>query len=331
MVLVEHVGRPGLHLGLQDSEPNRLRLQRLSAFALHLQPCVHGLELLAPDIHEALARALIEGLVGAEQSPVRVVLHSLHEEVRDPQPIKEVPRTLLFLAVVLPELQEVQYVRVPGLQVHGKGPLPLAAPLVHIARSLVEVPQHGHEAVGVAVGAADVGPPGPDVGDRHADAACGLGDQRALLQGVVDALDAVVLHLQQKARGHLGGRRPGVEERGRGVREELPGHQVIGLQRCRKVPSMNAAGSPHDQVLRTLNDLPMHPQQVGLLQGLEAEIVVAQIPLVVHSRIQLLCIRLHELPNVLGQQGSGAALLVRVLVQHLARLIEGVRGVLVKV
>ena len=47
-----------------------------------------------------------------------------------------------------------------------------------------------------AVGAADVGPPGAHVRHRHADAPGTLGDQGTALQGVVDALDAVGLHLK---------------------------------------------------------------------------------------------------------------------------------------
>ena len=37
--------------------------------------------------------------------------------------------------------------------------------LIHIPGRLVEVPQHRHQAVAVAVGAADVGATGADVGD----------------------------------------------------------------------------------------------------------------------------------------------------------------------
>lgn len=42
---------------------------------------------------------------------------------------------------------------------------------------------------------------GSDAADGEADAAGRLGDEGTLLQGVVDALDAVVLHAQQEAAG----------------------------------------------------------------------------------------------------------------------------------
>ena len=85
----------------------------------------------------------------------------------------------------------------------------------------------------MAVGAPNVGATGTDVRDGHANPTGRLGDGSTLLQCVVDAFDAVPLHLQEEAGGHLRLRCSGVEE-GRGrVCEELPGHQVV--PRCRKV------------------------------------------------------------------------------------------------
>lgn len=42
---------------------------------------------------------------------------------------------------------------------------------------------------------------GPDAAHGHPDSPRGLGDERAVLQCVVDALDAVVLHAQEEAAG----------------------------------------------------------------------------------------------------------------------------------
>lgn len=71
----------------------------------------------------------------------------------------------------------------------------------------------------------------PDVVDGQPDAARGLGDVGALLQGVVDALDRVVLHGDEEAGGELGPGRPRVEQRRRGVRE-VPGARADGTQRA---------------------------------------------------------------------------------------------------
>ena len=57
--------------------------------------------------------------------------------------------------------------------------LALASSLIHIPRRVVINPQHGHDAVRRAVGAADVGVRRPDVVDGEADAARVLRDARA--------------------------------------------------------------------------------------------------------------------------------------------------------
>ena len=58
--------------------------------------------------------------------------------------------------------------------------------------------QHGDDAVGRAVGAADVGSCGADVVNGQADATRILRDFGALLEGVIDAADAVLLLVSKK-------------------------------------------------------------------------------------------------------------------------------------
>ena len=57
--------------------------------------------------------------------------------------------------------------------------LALAAALVDVPRRVVVNPQHGHDAVRRAVGAADVGVRGADVVDAQSNAARVLADARA--------------------------------------------------------------------------------------------------------------------------------------------------------
>ena len=52
---------------------------------------VERLKLLAPAVCEA------RRLVGAEERPLRVVLHAPHEQVGDPEPVEEVARAGLLL------------------------------------------------------------------------------------------------------------------------------------------------------------------------------------------------------------------------------------------
>mmetsp|Transcript_74060 Transcript_74060/g.195202 ORF Transcript_74060/g.195202 Transcript_74060/m.195202 type:complete len:246 (+) Transcript_74060:1-738(+) len=219
----------------------------------------------------------------------------------------------------------------PRLQVHGEGALALAAALVLKASRHVEVPQHGHEAVAVAVGAADVAALRADVGDRQADSACGLGDQGALLQGVVNALDAIVLHGEQEARRHLGHRRARVEQRRRRVRELLARHQVVGLDGSGHVAEVDAASHAHQHVLRALDDLAFGAQQVRLLECLEAEVVVLVVAGVLQRGIDCGSILLDEVPNLIGEHACRPALLIAMVVKCAARLRKRVRGHLVQV
>ena len=61
-------------------------------------------------------------------------LEHLHEQVADPQAVEKVPTASLLLAVVLSQVQPVEDVAVPRLQVDGEGALALAATLVNIPR-----------------------------------------------------------------------------------------------------------------------------------------------------------------------------------------------------
>ena len=107
--------------------------------------------------------------------------------------------------------------------------LALASALVDVPRRVVVNPQHGHDAVRRAVGAADVGVRRPDVVDAQADAARVLRDARTSFQSIINALNTIFLHREQEAGRELGPRRARVEERRRRVREVLLGHQFISF------------------------------------------------------------------------------------------------------
>lgn len=108
----------------------------------------------------------------------------------------------------------------------------LTTALLHISRRLIEIAQERDQALATAIRATDVRAAGSGVRDGQADASSGFGDLCTLLQRVVDAFDAILLELHQEAGGHLWLWRTRIEERRAGVREELPGHQVVSLQHC---------------------------------------------------------------------------------------------------
>ena len=79
----------------------------------------------------------------------------------------------------------------------------LAASLVHIACRVIEHSQHRHDAIGCSISATDVTVGGTDVVDGEPNATCTLADDGTLLEGVIDALDAVLLHAHQEAAAQL--------------------------------------------------------------------------------------------------------------------------------
>lgn len=325
-VLEQHVGRAGLGLAFQNGEPQLLGLDGFAALAFALVLEVELLEL------GAVAGVEARALVGAHQRPVAVGFHALHEQVGRPEGEKQVAGAHLFLAVVLFQIQEVEDVGVPGLQVNGESALALAAPLVHVAGRVVEHLEHGHEAVGGTVGAFDVGAGGAHVVHGQPDAAGALRNQGAVLQRVVNAVDGVVLHREQKAGAELGLGRAGVEERGRGVGEPPLAHQLVGFDGGGNVFLVNAHGHAHQHVLGPLDHLAIKAQQVAALQRFKAEVVVVVVAVVNNGRVEGGGVLVHDFPHVLGhERGVFARLGVLVGVQPLHGAAERLAGHLVQV
>ena len=164
-VLVEHVWRARFDLAFEDLEPQVLRLHGLASLAFRLVLGVEGFKFRTPAVGQSWA------FVGAHERPIAVFFDALHEQVRRPKGVEQIAGALLLLSVVLAQVEEVKDVRVPWLDVHGKGTLALSTALVHVACRVVEDAEHGDDAVGRAVGAFDVGSRGTDVVNGEADAA----------------------------------------------------------------------------------------------------------------------------------------------------------------
>ena len=97
-VLVKHVRGSSLDLRLDDLGPKPLSLHSLPASAILLILSVERLELFSPCLCKSGA------LIGTHESPILVLLDSLHEEVWDPESIEQIASSVLFLSVVLAEL-----------------------------------------------------------------------------------------------------------------------------------------------------------------------------------------------------------------------------------
>lgn len=110
-VLVEHKGTSGLDLGVQDSEPKLLCLDDLSELAFPFVLFVKIVESLAMHIGQTGA------LVRAHQCPVSVGFNTSHEHVGDPKSVEQVSSSDFFFTVVLSQIDKVEDVCVPRLQI----------------------------------------------------------------------------------------------------------------------------------------------------------------------------------------------------------------------
>ena len=102
--------------------------------------------------------------------------------------------------------------------------------LINVACCGVKIPQHWHEPVTLAVCPPNETPACPNIVYVEPNAAGMLADGRTVLQSVIDAVNAVILHRQEETGRKLLARRSRVEECGRRVSEEFHGEHVIGLK-----------------------------------------------------------------------------------------------------
>mmetsp|Transcript_1050 Transcript_1050/g.3271 ORF Transcript_1050/g.3271 Transcript_1050/m.3271 type:complete len:273 (-) Transcript_1050:81-899(-) len=140
-ILVDHVWRSGLDLCFKDGEPQLPCVDDLPRAPLVLILLVQGLKFLAPAVGEP------RRLVGAEERPLAVGFDPLHEKVRCPQRVEEIPGSRLLFSMVFSEVDKVEDVCMPRLQVDCECTLSLAAALVNIPRGVVEDAQHRHNAI----------------------------------------------------------------------------------------------------------------------------------------------------------------------------------------
>ncbi len=265
----------------------------------HLAPQLHRRDLLVEPELAASRLVLVaqvgflEGLAGlvvqvahvrgAEQRPLRVLHHALHEQVRDPVRRVHVVRAAAVVAGVLAQLQELLDVEVPGLEVRAHGALALAA-LVDGDRSVVHHLEERHHPLRLAVGAPDVGAERAHRRPVVAEAAGVLGEQRILLDRLVDALE-VVGHGRQVAAGELRAQRSGVEQCRRRAHEVERREHVVELDCARLAlprPTFlygEAHRHAHEEGLRQLDAPAVVVQEIAVVQRLQPEVAELQVAL----------------------------------------------------
>ena len=93
--------------------------------------------------------------------------------------------------------------------------------------------------------------------NAKANAAYRLADHRALLESIIDTLNAVVLHADQEATAELRMRCSCIEESWGGVNEVSLRHVLVRLNRALDVVTVNANGNAHERVLGPFSGLPI--------------------------------------------------------------------------
>ena len=78
------------------------------------------------------------------------------QEIRNPKSVEQVTSADLLLSVVLAQVDELEHVGVPRLDVDGERARTLVAALVDVTGGSIVRPEHGDDTVGVAVGTGDV-------------------------------------------------------------------------------------------------------------------------------------------------------------------------------
>ena len=169
----------------------------------------------------------------------------------------------------------------PRLQVDSERPIALPS-LVDILCRVIKHLQHRHDARRLSVGALDAGTTSADVVDRQPNTARPLGDLRTLTQRFIDALDGILLHVDQKARRQLSVVRARVEQGGGRVDKVPLRQRIVGLLDTRNITTMELNSHAHPHVLRALPRATVAAlQQVPPLQRLIAEVVKHEITRVV--------------------------------------------------
>ena len=140
----------------------------------------------------------------------------------------------------------------------------------------------------------------------HTDSAGVFADGRTVAERLVDAGDAVVGHGEEVARGQLGAGRTGVKECRCCVRHTLRGEEVVRLEGHVEVVIPDAEGHTHPHMLRAFHDFHRSiPEKVGLLEGLESEVVEEVVPVVLDTGVDDVGVCIGDIVQFLGNVGNG--------------------------
>lgn len=128
-----------------------------------------------------------------------------------------------------------------------------------------------------------------------------------MLECVIDPIDGIFLHTEQETRTHLRIGRSGIEERGRGMREEPLGEEGVGLEDAGDVIHVHAHRDTHEHVLRTFGNDAVNFQQIGFFEGFESKVVKFKVTVVNDGSVKYVLVLLYDEMNFFGDESGGCA------------------------
>ena len=232
-VLVEHIRSSRFGLRLEDGVPQLLCFDSLSTSPFFLVLFVQCFEFIAVDIGEPGC------FIWTEERPLKILLHTTHEQIWGPESVEQIAGSHLFFSVILAKVEIFEHIGMPRLKVDGERAWSFVAALIDVACRIVEDAKHGGQAIGRAICATNIRARGSNTVHVETNPACILRDHCTSLEGVVDTLDTIFFHVDQKARSQLALWSAGIEQGGRGMRKAFLGHEIVGLDSFLDIVAMD--------------------------------------------------------------------------------------------
>ena len=134
-----------------------------------------------------------------EQRPHLIVLNSTHEKIRDPIRDVQVVRASGLVAGVVAKLEKIFDIRVPRFEIHAASAFSLAS-LINCRDGRIQCFQPRYDAVRMTIGPADKRALRANTVVGNADTAGEFREHRDVRILFVNAFQAVLRRIEQKAR-----------------------------------------------------------------------------------------------------------------------------------
>jgi hypothetical protein len=127
----------------------------------------------------------------------------------------------------------------------------------------------------------------------------------ALLKGIVNTFNRVILHGDKEARRELRTGGSGVEKSRRSMSKPTLRKQVVGLNSRFDIVFVDTNSDTHKHVLRTFYYTAVNAEEVRALESFETKVVVIKITIIDDFRVETFLVVHDNLEDVFSDQGSG--------------------------